>query len=104
MERALLPHHAGLIEGSSISRDVALARGYWSAELKRIPPFGWMGPGPASEHHNTMALSDLLALTVPAAPDATLSLWVTNPLLRESLTLMEAWRFTYKTNLVWVKR
>jgi N6-adenosine-specific RNA methylase IME4 len=63
-----------------------------------------MGHGPASGHYDTMPMSNLLALTVPAASNATLFLWVTNPLLQEGLTLMEAWGFTYKTNLVWVKR
>src|SRR5688500_5944343 len=32
-----------------------------------------------------------------------LYLWVPNALLREGLTVMEAWGFTYKTNLIWYK-
>ena len=35
--------------------------------------------------------------------DAVLYLWATAPKLRESLSVMEAWDFEYKTNMVWVK-
>ena len=35
--------------------------------------------------------------------DAVLYLWATAPKLLESLSVMEAWSFAYKTNMVWVK-
>lgn len=38
-----------------------------------------------------------------AARPSHLYLWVPNALLREGLEVMEAWGFTYKTNLVWYK-
>lgn len=38
-----------------------------------------------------------------AADQAHLHLWVTNAFLFEAQQLFEAWGFTYKTNLVWVK-
>lgn len=51
----------------------------------------------------TMSHDDLCALTIPAADDAVLLMWVTNPKLVEGLEVMEAWGFQYKTNMVWVK-
>jgi N6-adenosine-specific RNA methylase IME4 len=53
----------------------------------------------------TMPLDEIRELPVEqaAAEDAHLYLWVPNALLREGLDVMEAWGFTYKTNLVWFK-
>ena len=38
-----------------------------------------------------------------AAADCALYLWTTNPKLPFAFTVMEAWGFTYKTTLTWVK-
>ena len=53
----------------------------------------------------TMELKEILELPVPklAAAKSHLYLWVPNALLKEGLQVMEAWGFTYKTNLVWHK-
>lgn len=53
----------------------------------------------------TMELKEILELPVPrlAAAKAHLYLWVPNALLQEGLKVMEAWGFTYKSNLVWYK-
>jgi N6-adenosine-specific RNA methylase IME4 len=53
----------------------------------------------------TLGLDDILALPVAAlaAEVAHLYLWVPNALLREGLAVLDAWGFTYKTNLVWCK-
>lgn len=53
----------------------------------------------------TMPLEDICALPVEkiAADDCVLFLWATNPKLEEALTVIRAWGFTYKTNMVWVK-
>jgi len=51
----------------------------------------------------TMSLEDLKKLDIPAADDAVLFLWVPNPKLKEGIELLEAWGFSYKTNIVWVK-
>jgi N6-adenosine-specific RNA methylase IME4 len=55
--------------------------------------------------YETMSLDEICALPVAdlAAPTAHLYLWCPNALLREGLTVMEAWGFTYKTNIVWHK-
>lgn len=55
--------------------------------------------------YETLKLDEILALPVkPLAEDtAHLYLWVPNALLLEGLRVMEAWGFTYKTNIVWHK-
>jgi len=54
-------------------------------------------------HYPTMAVEDICALDAPAADDAVLFLWATNPKLLEAFEVMEAWGFTYRTNACWVK-
>jgi N6-adenosine-specific RNA methylase IME4 len=53
----------------------------------------------------TMSFDEIAALPVGerAAPQAHLYLWCPNALLAEGLQIMQAWGFTYKTNLVWYK-
>ncbi|MEJ8573213.1 MT-A70 family methyltransferase [Microbaculum marinum] len=53
----------------------------------------------------TMTLEDIMALPVAdvAASPAHLYLWVPNALLPEGIAVMQAWGFTYKSNLVWHK-
>ncbi|NJN45250.1 MAG: S-adenosylmethionine-binding protein [Candidatus Competibacteraceae bacterium] len=53
----------------------------------------------------TMELKEILELPVSklAAAHSHLYLWVPNALLQEGLRVMEAWGFTYKSNLVWYK-
>ena len=53
----------------------------------------------------TMELKEILELPVAklAAAKSHLYLWVPNALLQEGLRVMEAWGFTYKSNLVWYK-
>lgn len=53
----------------------------------------------------TMELREIMELPVArlAAARSHLYLWVPNALLQEGLRVMEAWGFTYKTNIVWYK-
>lgn len=53
----------------------------------------------------TMEIKEIMELPVfrMAAARSHLYLWVPNALLMEGLKVMEAWGFTYKTNLVWYK-
>lgn len=53
----------------------------------------------------TMDVEEIKAINVSefCHTDAVLYLWATAPKLRESLSVMEAWGFEYKTNMVWVK-
>lgn len=53
----------------------------------------------------TMELKEILELPIQklAAAQSHLYLWVPNALLQEGLRTMEAWGFTYKSNIVWHK-
>jgi N6-adenosine-specific RNA methylase IME4 len=55
--------------------------------------------------YGTMSLAEILALPVQLAADTTchLYLWVPNALLPDGLSVMKAWGFEYKTNIVWHK-
>jgi N6-adenosine-specific RNA methylase IME4 len=53
----------------------------------------------------TLSFEEIAALAVGdlALPQSHLYLWAPNALLLEALTIMKAWGFTYKTNIVWYK-
>jgi len=55
--------------------------------------------------YQTMSLDDICALPVPeiCTEDSILFLWATSPKLLEAIKVMEAWGFSYKTSMVWVK-
>jgi len=55
--------------------------------------------------YGTMMLAEIAALPVEqlAAPTAHLYLWCPNALLPDGLTVMQAWGFSYKSNIVWHK-
>lgn len=55
--------------------------------------------------YSTMTLEEIKALPVPqvAAPTSHLYLWCPNALLPLGLSVLEAWGFTYKSNIVWHK-
>ncbi len=55
--------------------------------------------------YETMTTDDICALPVDEhlKPTAHLYLWVPNALLMDGLRVMEAWGFTYKTNIIWHK-
>jgi len=62
--------------------------------------------GAAEDHYPTMSIEELCDLSVVrerAAEQSHLYLWSTAGHLPEAFTVMEAWGFTYKTYLVWVK-
>ena len=51
----------------------------------------------------TMDVADIAALEVPAADDAVLFMWATNPKLTQAFEVLSGWGFDYVTNMVWVK-
>lgn len=59
----------------------------------------------ASEHYSLMSLEQIRALPVSelAEEDAHLWLWVTNATLRHGFEVMDAWGFTYRSPLTWMK-
>jgi N6-adenosine-specific RNA methylase IME4 len=56
-------------------------------------------------HYQTMTPESIAGLPIPniAADNAHLHLWTTNGFLFEAKSIMEAWGFTYKSCMVWVK-
>ena len=63
--------------------------------------------GNTADHYPTMALSDMRRLPVGdiAAKDCVLFMWATYPMMREALSLIDAWGFTYKSiAFQWVKQ
>jgi N6-adenosine-specific RNA methylase IME4 len=52
-----------------------------------------------------MSLDDICEMPIAAhcATQSHLYLWVPNALLREGLTVLDAWGFNYKTNIIWLK-
>jgi len=99
--------------GVEAAKDLAgFARGRRFATILADPPWrfqnrtGKMAP----EHrrlsrYETMTLDDIRALPVEgvAAEMAHLYLWTPNAMLPEALSVMEAWGFSYKSNLIWHK-
>jgi N6-adenosine-specific RNA methylase IME4 len=90
----------------------SFARGWTFETVLADPPWrfqnrtGKMAP----EHrrlarYETMTLDEITELPVAqrVSDGAHLYLWVPNALLGEGLRVMDAWGFTYKTNLVWYK-
>lgn len=61
--------------------------------------------GAAEDHYPTMTVAELCDLPVEewAHDRAHLYLWATNGFLREAFDILDAWGFTYKTTLTWVK-
>jgi N6-adenosine-specific RNA methylase IME4 len=59
----------------------------------------------AEAHYSLMSLEAICSLRVDklAEPDAHLWLWVTNATLPAGKTVMEAWGFTYRSCLTWIK-
>ncbi len=61
----------------------------------------------AESHYPTMSIEDISNLPVKeiAAEDSALFMWVTFPVLKEALPVLEEWGFVYKTvAFVWVKQ
>jgi N6-adenosine-specific RNA methylase IME4/DNA-binding CsgD family transcriptional regulator len=56
-------------------------------------------------HYPTMTIEEICALPVNkiAADDAVLFLWATSPKLEESMRVISAWGFIYRTSIVWDK-
>jgi len=55
--------------------------------------------------YDTMSVEEICALPVPdiAADKSHMYLWVPNALLAEGLRVLNAWGYSYKSNLVWHK-
>jgi N6-adenosine-specific RNA methylase IME4 len=72
------------------------------------PPWEYNNSGfteSAEDQYPTMDLQSICDLEVGnlCTDQTVLFLWATNPLLPEALKVIDAWGFTYKTNMAWVK-
>ena len=62
--------------------------------------------GACAFHYDTMKIQDIKDLPVQelAAKDCVIFMWITYPMLKEGIELMEAWGFKYKTiGFQWIK-
>jgi len=59
--------------------------------------------GAPDEHYSTMSLSKLKNIKLPDHKNSILFLWATSPQLQEALELLKAWKYKYKTHMIWVK-
>lgn len=53
--------------------------------------------------YQIMSIEEIEALKIPATDDSILWLWVPNAFLHDAFHILEAWGFTYRTNLTWAK-
>lgn len=59
----------------------------------------------AQKHYRCLPIEEIMAFPVMdlAAPDCMLMLWSTAPMLAQQMKVIEAWGFTYKTEMIWRK-
>ncbi|WP_292565041.1 MT-A70 family methyltransferase [Mesorhizobium sp.] len=63
------------------------------------------GKKSAQQHYRCLPLDQIMAFPVQdlAAENCVLSLWSTAPMLRQQMRVLDAWGFTYKTEMIWRK-
>ena len=68
------------------------------------PPMGGTNRS-IENHYPTMTLEEICALPVAeiAHEHSVLFMWATSPKLYECMQVLDAWGFTYRTDMVWVK-
>ncbi len=105
-----LSSHAGNSARPGIVRDLQLLidSGCQFPTIYADPPWSYSNTaarGAANNHYRTMTLQDICTEPVRelSASVAHLHLWTTNAFLREAFDVIEAWGFTYKSCLVWIK-
>jgi len=72
------------------------------------PPWEYNNSGftmSVANKYPTMPTDEICNMEIPKTTDnAVLFMWVTNPLLKDGLKVIESWGFEYKTNIVWTKK
>jgi N6-adenosine-specific RNA methylase IME4 len=64
------------------------------------PPW-WLSS--AADHYPLMRTEEIAAMQVPAAETAILFLWEVTGMRADAMAVIDAWGFTFKTEIVWVK-
>lgn len=61
--------------------------------------------GAAAKHYRTMSVEEICDQPVESlvADEAHLHLWTTNAFLRDAFDVIDAWGFTFKSCMVWIK-
>jgi N6-adenosine-specific RNA methylase IME4 len=111
--QALVDDPEMFITASAAAHDlVSFSKGRRFATILADPPWQFTNKTGkvAPEHkrlsrYGTMRLDEIKALPVGelAAPTSHLYLWCPNAMLPEGLAVLQAWGFTYKSNVVWHK-
>ncbi len=94
----------------SIVRDVndLVSEGIKFATIYADPPWEYSNTasrGAARNHYSTLSVAQISQLPIKslAASSSHLHLWTTNAFLRDAFDVMEAWGFSFKSSLIWVK-
>ncbi|RIH84402.1 MT-A70 family methyltransferase [Calidithermus roseus] len=100
----------GKISAAQDFANIVPQRGYGA--ILADPPWQFVNrTGKVAPEHKrlsrypTLTLDEIkeIPVSLVAAENSHLYLWVPNALLKEGLEVMEAWGFRYKTNLIWHK-
>jgi N6-adenosine-specific RNA methylase IME4 len=94
-----------LEQNDGIKRNIIYADPPWEYTIKHHEKGSTMS-GLANQHYSTMSIKELkqLKVQVIAAKDCILFLWTTGAQMKNSLELMNAWGFEYKTMfMTWIK-
>jgi N6-adenosine-specific RNA methylase IME4 len=94
-----------LEDNGGIRRNIIYADPPWEYTVKHHDK-GTTMSGLANQHYSTMSLNELKQLKVQeiAAKDCILFLWTTGAQMENSIELMSAWGFEYKTMfMTWIK-
>lgn len=84
-----------------LSHDVIVADPPWAFET-----YSEIGQGKgAANHYETMSTTEICRLPVGqlARGDCVLLLWATSPMLKDAFDVMDAWGFSYKSQMIWRK-
>ena len=71
----------------------------WRYDSGSVPPNDTI-----EAHYPTMDIEEIKQMDIPSADNCILYLWTTSPKIEESLQVLNAWGFTYKSQLIWDKK
>ena len=87
---------------------VIIPEGKWNV-IYADPPWKYNNigvDGAAEKEYPTMSIEEICKVNVKdiTTKDAVLFLWTTNPILEECMQVIKSWGFSYKTNMVYIKK